>query len=288
MKDVTYSVKLDEELKKKITQFVKESGVTGKEFFAELLEMYELEKRNEGNSYAAELKELDDHLKRVRILCRGLVDETKIEIESVKSDFQRKVEKEKERSESLLHENEELREKVKKLSSELKTMERKNSDLQHELERFKNSSKIQEDLIKEYKNKLETMKTEIENAKSLEQENEKMKEALQDMKGYVESLQREKELLKVKIESLQTTIEGLRKSHSSEIETLKSKGEYERETAVAKERQRCQEKLEKVMNEYAKREAELSNTIRALYAQVDTLRETLSKEKSKKKGKNSR
>ncbi len=287
MGDVTYSVKLDEELKKKLAQFVKDSGVTGKEFFAQLLEMYELEKLGERNRYIVELKELDDHLKRIRSLYKGMLDELRTRIEGVRTDFQHQLEKEREKNIEISQKNEELKKKLNEISSELKKTKQEYSSLQQELKQFKSHAETREALVREYKQKIKNLELELENTETLTQENEKMKEALKDMKEYVESLEKEKSMLKMKLESVQLTLDEIRKRHSVELETLKSKGEYEKESALAQEKQRCQEKIEKIMNAHAKREDELSRTIRTLYSQLDKLRETILKEKRQEKRKGS-
>jgi chromosome segregation ATPase len=290
MSDTTYSVKLDEKLKQKISGFVKESGITAKEFFAKLIEMYEMENQSEKiSNHAREMKELDGHLSRIKAIYANLLEESKIEAEALRDEARRSLQEKEKEGESLKEENKSLKGNLNELKNTIKNLKAENSRLNEEISRLRSTDENKTALISEYKEKINNLNSSISKLKGLSQENEKVRKALKDMKNYVESLEKEKEDLKLKLENLQNTVSNLRKTHSAEIENLKSKAEFERESAVAREKQSCQEKIESLMDDYMKKNEEFSQTLRSLYSQIDELRDELAllksgEKKNKKKG----
>ncbi len=283
MSDTTYSVKLDEKLKEKITTFVKESGVTAKEFFAKLIEMYEIEKYSEkGADHVREFKELENHLSRVRAIYSNLVEEFQSEAEALRDEARKSLHEKEKLEEELKNENKNLKSKLSELSTENKKMKSENARLNDEIKRLRSTDENKNALISEYKEKIESLKSSLSKFEGLVQENEKVKKALNDMKAYVQSLESEKKELKARVESLQSSLSALRKTHATEIENMKAKAEFERESAVAKEKQNCQEKVASLMDEYMKKNEEFSKTLRSLYSEIDDLRDEISRLKSTK------
>ena len=286
MPDETYSVKLDKELKEKIMNFVKDSGMTGKEFFAKLIETYELETTEKNaKSYTREMKELEGHFSRIRALYENLVEEFKIELEASR-DEGRKLLEEK------MHIEEELKNEIKSLSTELKTLrneikklKEEKTDIQRQLDQTLSSNEANKDLVAEYKEKIENSKLALSNLKAIKKENESLKKALEDIKKYVESLEKEKTELKTKNEALQSNLADLRKRHAEEIKNIEAKAEFEKQTAVVEEKQESQKRIEKLMDEQAKKNAEFSETLKTLYEQIDKMRNTILKLKTSKKKK---
>lgn len=282
MADTTYSVKLDEELKRKIMAFVKESGVTGKEFFAKLIEMYEIENKGEkSKNYTREMKELEGHLLRIRALYENLSEEFKIELEASRDESKKALEEKAKIESELKEEVKSLSERIKALDNQIKKTKLESDDLKKQLEDATSRDKTNMDLISEYKEKIGTLKSSIFKLQSFGKENEKLKKGLEDTKKYIESLEKERADLKTKIESLQSTLSTLRKSHNEELENVKTKMDFEKQSAIAKEKQICQEKLENLMNAHMKKNEEFSETLNSLYAQMDKMRGEIAKLRAK-------
>ncbi len=286
MSDVTYSVKLDEDLKKKLTSFVKDSGMTGKEFFAKLIKIYESETIEESTkSYTREMKELEGHLSRIRALYENLVEEFKIELEASRDEGRKSLEEKARTEENLRNEIKSLNAELKTLGNEIKRLREENADLQRQLDQMLSSNEANKTLVTEYKEKIENLKSSLSNLKGIKEENESLRKGLEDVKKYVASLEKEKTDLKMKNEALQSNLESLRKHHAEEIKSIEAKFEFEKQTAVVEEKQECQKRVEKLMDEYAKKNTEFSETLKSLYAQIDEMRNTILKLKTGKKKK---
>ncbi len=282
MADATYSVKLDEELKRKITSFVKESGVTGKEFFAKLIERYEMESREEkSENYTREMKELEGHLLRIRALYENLSEEFKIELEASRDESRKTLEEKGKIESELREEMKSLNERMKSLDDQVKKTKRENDELKKQLERATSTNKTNTDLISEYKEKISTLGSSISKLEAFGKENEKLKKGLEDTKKYIESLEKKRADLKAKIESLQSSLSNLRKSHGEELESLKARMDFEKQSAIAREKQVCQTKIENLMNVHLKKSEEFSETLNSLYAQIDKMRDEIAKLKAR-------
>ncbi len=282
MADVTYSVKLGEELKRKITSFVKDSGVTGKEFFAKLIERYEMENEEENSrNYTREMKELEGHLLRIRALYENLSEEFKVELEASRDEGRKSLEEKAKIENELKEKMKSLNERIKSLDDQIKKTKIENDDLKKQFKHATSTNKVNEDLILEYKEKIRILKSSISRLDSFGKENEKLKKGLEDTKKYIESLEKEREVLKTKNKSLQSIASNLRKSHGEEVENVKARMDFERQSAIAKEKQVCQEKLENLMNAHMKKSEEFSESLVSLYEQIDRMREEISKLKLK-------
>lgn len=284
MSDVTYSVKLDEELKKKLINFVKDSGMTGKEFFAKLLDVYESETAEEtGKTYTREMKELEGHLSRIRALYENLLEEFKIELEASRDEGRKALEEKTRIEEGLRNEIKTLGAELKNLKDETKKLKEQKADLQKQLAQVLNSNEANKTLVVEYREKIENLKSSLSNLKEIKEENEKLKKGLEDLKKYVTSLEKEKTNLEMKNETLQTNLSILRQRHVEEIKSMEAKVEFEKQTAIANERQECQKRVENLMDEFNKKNNEFSETLKSLYAQIDEMRETILKLKMRNK-----
>ncbi|ADZ83884.1 hypothetical protein [Cellulosilyticum lentocellum] len=79
MADVTFGVKVPEELKNELSELMKDSTLSGKEFMGMLLASYKLEKAKEENSlFEGDLKELQTLLKRVQGIYTHMIEKSQL------------------------------------------------------------------------------------------------------------------------------------------------------------------------------------------------------------------
>lgn len=274
MSDTTYSVKIDEELKDKIITAIKNSGATGKEFFTKLIEIYETQ--NEGHeTHVKEFAELEGHLSRIKALCFGLVDDSKLEIEAITSELNKKLdEKDKEISS--------LREQLKALSDELSKAKALNGDIANERDSIGKTAKDLEEkiatnseLLKEYREKINKLELEIRSYEKVKKENETLTAEIEEYKSKLAGLTKEKEEFMNKAENLRLDLERSDGEHKKEIENLAMRSKMEHQTDIMKERQDCQDRLRITMDEQRKQFEEYNSTIKKLYSQIDDMRNTI-------------
>jgi len=279
--DTTYSVKIDEELKDRITNAIKSSGVTGKEFFSKLLEIYESQNAFEG--HIKELAELEGHLSRIKGIFSAILENNKLEIETLRSDFEKRLGEKDNAIESLKVKIEELENENLKLKNSKEEMEKDLNTLKKALKDLGEKTSTNIELVKEYKEKIKKLESELLSYENIKEENEKFKSQLLALTSQLESAEKEKKMLEEKIESLNDEIKRINTEHQKEIENVNLRYKMEHQTEIMKEKQECQERVRLIMDDQRKQFEEYNSTIKKLYAQIDEMRETILSLKLKEK-----
>lgn len=280
MADTTYSVKINEELKDKIINAIKSSGVTGKEFFAKLIESYETQ--NEGHeTHVKEFVELEGHLLRIKALYSGLIEDSRLEIEGMISEMHKKLDEKEKAALS-------LDEKIKSLSESLSKSKAINDELTDErnslkktLKELEEKSETNAELMKAYKEKIKKLESEVESYEKVRDEIESLKKQLEEMKSKIEELTREKSELVIKAENTKMDLERIQIDRKKEIENLTIRSKMEHQTEIMKEKQDCQDRMRIIMDDQRKQFEEYNSTIKKLYSQIDDMRDTILSLKTK-------
>ncbi len=280
MADTTYSVKIDEELKDRIMNAIKNSGVTGKEFFSKLIEIYETQ--NAGHEdRVKELSELEGHLSRIKALYSGLLEDSKLELESVSSEYKKEIEEKERVINSLTEKVKTLSEELSKVKSLLEESENEKNDLKKNLKDLSEKDETNLELIKEYKEKIKKIEMEVESSKAAKVENESLKKQIAEMEKHFEEIEKENKELSNEAENLKSYLEKIQYDHKKEIEGILLRSNMEHQTEIMKEKQECQDRIRAIIEDQRKQFEEYNSTIKKLYAQIDEMRETILSLKTK-------
>ncbi len=280
MADTTYSVKIDEELKDRIMNAIKNSGVTGKEFFSKLIEIYETQ--NAGHEdRVKELSELEGHLSRIKALYSGLLEDSKLELESVSSEYKKEIEEKERVINSLTEKVKTLSEELLKVKSLLEESENEKNDLKKNLKDLSEKDETNLELIKEYKEKIKKIEMEVESSKAAKVENESLKKQIAEMEKHFEEIEKENKELSNEAENLKSDLEKIQYDHKKEIEGILLRSNMEHQTEIMKEKQECQDRIRAIIEDQRKQFEEYNSTIKKLYAQIDEMRETILSLKTK-------
>jgi len=165
MADLTWSVKMPEELKEKVAEKLQESGLSGKEFMESLLNSYELQRvKEERPELLQDLQELEILTKRI---CSVYVNMGE-RITTVLSDKETiykmdlhdkctEIESLKENIKVLSLENEEINNKLLQLENSKATLEKEKAEMEarvmNEIKQLSEINLTNKDLIDEYKQK---------------------------------------------------------------------------------------------------------------------------------------
>jgi myosin heavy subunit len=273
MADSTYSVRIDDQLKDKISDLIKESGLNSKDFMATMVQNYEINKTKEVipllNQDLTELQTLTSRINNIYISIGERINTmSKAKDEEYKSILDKKT--------SLM---DTLQDKISSLE-ELNTMF--NTDVQHlqdaninlELENSKLKKQLQEDtdrlnqvnesnkaLIEEYKDKIDTLsgiveeykgyKVEIEQVKKDLQETSKQKDLLENQNIKLnDSIQRLNTDLQLKEQSHGKEIKSMNAKHEEGIKSLQEKMELKKEKTILDLQKKHQEELQTLNEEY--------------------------------------
>jgi len=292
MSDVTFGVKVPEELKLQIDNLIKDSGLrTGKDFMQSLINSYVLEKTKESLPEVAEdLKELQSLTQRIDNIYLNLgyrIDNiTKAQQEqqqqllgkkdSIILDLQGKIELLSTSKYSLIEEN-----------NNIVNLNNEHIQRVNELTEGNNNIKA---LNEEYKNKIDTMAGIVEEYKGYKVENETVKALLtsqqtdnielkDSLKGKdftvnglnkdIEKLNKEHERAIIELGKSQ---EQLKDKHISDIEQVKDKASIIMDKALLELQKAQQAQLSLDQSKYNKEVQEYQNKYKALLEELEGMR----------------
>ncbi|MEW6040982.1 MAG: hypothetical protein AB1633_05630 [Elusimicrobiota bacterium] len=268
----TWSVKMTDDLKEKISGSLQESGLTGKEFMENLLNTYEQVKK-ERPEITPDLEELETITKRICNIYVNVGERMKTILKD-KDDYHK----------TLITEKADLINTLQKVISELKTSLEEKTNLTKELEeektiiqeeksaielRVENENKQHTEinlsnkaLIEEYKQKndtltgllaeYETYKNQIQNLKkNLDQERDEKKEAQYKARDMEEALNKIKE-----------TLCRTEESYKTQIENIIEQRTFEKEKALLEQEKSLRNELQGIREEY-------NNKIKALLDEIE-------------------
>ena len=260
MADVTFGVKVPEEMKNELSELMKDNSLSGKEFMGLLLASYKLEKgKKENNIFENDLGELQTLLKRVQSIYIHMIEKSQL-------NHQEQINDVKEEIEVHLREKEVLIENCKKAEADLEVNKQKLGKYMIEIEKLKqelkSSNHSKEQLHQQLSNHLllhtkfeeeiSNLKSQLEDSKRLEieieernEENSKLKNRNDELASEIWFLQREIE--KLKEEKLQ-----LENQAKSEITQIKDKHELQLKNSLLEQKLSFKEEIAYLKEEISK------------------------------------
>ena len=270
MGDTTYSVRVPEDLKEKLTQVMQESGLTGKEFVGDLLSLYQLHQAKENVPVAlqTDIDELRQYTSRINHIYANMVERTHQTVQLQKADHEEELEKIKAALAELEGDFQGQKETITQLKQEKEALAAQNHDKEKELttkekeylrsySSMEDNLKVKETLLEEYKEKVESLagivteqKEYKEQAKALEKEAKKAGESL-------EKETKEKQKLAEQLTTSQEQLAEKEKAHQEALATLEEKLTLSCDKQLLKMQQEHQEQLQVLQEGYNTKVKEL-------------------------------
>ncbi len=282
MADVTFGVKVPEELKNELSELMKDSTLSGKEFMGMLLASYKLEKAKEENSlFEGDLKELQTLLKRVQGIYTHMIEKSQLGYQEQLKEIEKKMEEQVAEKEEILLEHKKTKEiledaEKKEFSQlqEIEALKSKLSDVVKEKEQVQQQlnnhlllhTKFEEEitLLKEQVTGYKRLELEIEERNN---ENGKLKNRNDELASEIWFLQREVEKLKEEKNQLET-------KQQQELTQLKDKQELqlrnellEQKLSFKEEISHLKEQITKEKEAYHQLERDYTQKLQDMYKQ---------------------
>ncbi len=282
MADVTFGVKVPEELKNELSELMKDSTLSGKEFMGMLLASYKLEKAKEENSlFEGDLKELQTLLKRVQGIYTHMIEKSQLGYQEQLKEIEKKIEEQVAEKEEILLEHKKTKEiledaEKKEFSQlqEIEALKSKLSDVVKEKEQVQQQlnnhlllhTKFEEEitLLKEQVTGYKRLELEIEERNN---ENGKLKNRNDELASEIWFLQREVEKLKEEKNQLET-------KQQQELTQLKDKQELqlrnellEQKLSFKEEISHLKEQITKEKETYHQLERDYTQKLQDMYKQ---------------------
>lgn len=219
MSDVTFGVKVTEEMKSELSELMKISDLSGKEFMGLLLSTYKIEQaKQEDTWFANDMSELQVLLQRIQNLYLHIGEKSKILLTQNTKQFQEEVT-------TIEKENALLKQTIKDLEDKLEVYKK---SLEDKLEFYKQEKEQQEQIIQKSKEENKKMQKQVEEsqiqAKNYLLLHNKFEQEIRILETQVEELKR----LELEIEERNkenTSLQNRNDELASEVWFLKREAE---------------------------------------------------------------
>lgn len=222
MSDVTFGVKVPEELKKDISKMMQDSGLTGKEFMQSLINVYQVEKTKENiPEVAQDLKELQGLTQRINNIYLNLG----YRIENISKVNEEETKELLSKKESIIvqlqEKNEILKSEKEKIEVTHEEVVNERSDLYQRVNELTDSNLNYKALIEEYKNKIDALSGIVEEYKGFKGENEQLKLQVQKLSNKNNELGNDLSLSEKANEELINSVDKLKEENQQLKEQVK-------------------------------------------------------------------
>lgn len=272
MADVTFGVKVPEEMKNELAEIMKSTQLTGKEFMGLLLTTYKLEQKKQAEDLLVkDIDELQRLLQRIQTMYLNVSERVGLIVEERIGEVEAVVVQKEEEKEALIKEKSLLEEKINNLLKEKEeakdryvALEKAYSELEEQISEQKIQIKQYHTLCEKYEEQIVGLKEENSKWERLEieikernEENERLKVRNDEVSSELWFAQREVEKLK---ELLKQEEDGKNK----ELTTLKEKYDLELQNSLLEQKLVFTNKIEVLKEEQHKVQQELNDRIQNL------------------------
>lgn len=239
MSDVTFGVKVSEEMKNELSQLMKEHALSGKEFMSMLLTSYRLDQaKDETTLFESDIIELQNLTKRIQSIFLNMTEKSKLTYKEEQNALEKVIEAQQIEKEEVIKEKEVLKETLKEFKIRERDGQKREEDLrekvsatQKEVEVLKKQLENNILLHQKFEEEVVQLKEQIDGYKRLEteikernDENTKLKTRNDEIASEIWFLQREVEKLQKEKEQLTEKFIAEQKTYTEQYQ-LKLKNE---------------------------------------------------------------
>lgn len=239
MSDVTFGVKVSEEMKNELSQLMKEHALSGKEFMSMLLASYRLDQaKDETTLFESDIIELQNLTKRIQSIFLNMTEKSKLTYKEEQNALEKVIEAQQIEKEEVIKEKEVLKETLKEFKIRERDGQKREEDLrekvsatQKEVEVLKKQLENNILLHHKFEEEVVQLKEQIDGYKRLEteikernDENTKLKTRNDEIASEIWFLQREVEKLQKEKEQLTEKFIAEQKTYTEQYQ-LKLKNE---------------------------------------------------------------
>lgn len=269
MADVTFGVKVSEEMKNELSELMKNTELSGKEFMNMLISSYKLEKsKKEKSSFTEDINELQRLLNRIQGMYINIGEKAEFIIEDRLEDINQEVVKKEESITSLKKQLEvigcELENKHKeidKLALQVATVSKEKENIVKNLDEAKAQLKNNQLLYTKYESEIEQLKNQISLYGRLELEIEERNEENQKLKNRNDELASDIWFIQRELDKLRETKSVEVSKLEEEIEKIKAQSELELKNQLLEQKLAFNSKLELLKEENFKIQQECARKI---------------------------
>jgi len=256
--DVTWSVRMPEDMKEKMSALINESGLNSKDFMAQVIQAYELKTSKDIQPVLeADIDELAQLTARIHSIFINVCERT-TNIQKQKDDeFDLKLE-EKQKAIAMCNVRIKMYEdKLMKAQDDIKDMERRFDDVCEQRANLNSVCESNMALIQEYKEKNDTLTGLLSEYKEYKTIIEKLQDELEAEKNNRQDLQMKLLESGNEITQLKTQLTSTKRAFEIELKQKLELSEIQKDKEVLQVRKESQQALGSAQKEYAEKTKEL-------------------------------
>lgn len=276
MSDVTFGVKVSEEMKNELSQLMKEHALSGKEFMSMLIASYKLDQaKAEAQLFESDLAELQQLIRRISGIFINMAEKSQLSYKEEQEALERVIQDQQSEKEKIIEEQlalketlKEIKEREKVAQNKLQEKEKEVSVVSKELEVQKTQLKNNLLLHQKFQEEVTRYKEQIKGYQRLEveisernEENTKLKNRMDEMASETWFLQRE-------IEKLQKEKEQLQERHATERQHLQAQFDLRLKNELLEQKIQLSEQVAQLKEEALALKEEKTQLIQDYEAQI--------------------
>ncbi len=281
MADLTWSVKMPEELKEKVAEKLQESGLSGKEFMESLLNSYELQRmKEERPELLQDLQELEMLSKRICSVYINIGERISTVLSDKESlykmdvqDRDTKIETLKENIKELSLENEELKKKSEQAENDKTAIEKEKTHMEarlmNDIKQLSEINQSNKALIEEYKQKNDTLS-------GLLTEYKEYKDKVQDLNVKIDQLRNNNRDLQSGIKDTEHELNTYKdkmaqveERYKQEIENIKNNLIFEKDKALLEQKENMNNQLQELRDKHNAEVDKYNNKLKVLFDELE-------------------
>lgn len=238
MSDVTFGVKVPEELKDQINDMMKASGLVGREFMQQLVDSYIMEQDKVNiPEMAEEIKELQLLTHRINEIYmhigarfQNIIDIKEKEKVKIETEIAKKQDAYEDEKKKYIMMIDNQKRQLSQLEEKHKEITSVNENLKKEIEKANDYNESYKELGKQYKDKIVELEEELENLKQYKEENEQLRESNKVLQEQNDNLASELWFGKREIEKLNEQISKVKKEYEGNLSYINEQHSLEKKT----------------------------------------------------------
>ncbi|MGL4798838.1 MAG: hypothetical protein ACRCWY_05495 [Cellulosilyticaceae bacterium] len=272
MADVTFGVKVSEEMKGELSELMKSTQLTGKEFMNLLVHTYKLEKEKAKESViSSDIDELQRLLQRIQHLYINMNERTQLVVEDRLGEKDEVIQNKDEEIEALKEQIKGLEEKEQEGLKDRQALQEDLVDKDKEIIRLKETIDEQKVQIKQqsmleakFEQEVKRLTEQISQYERLQLEIDERNEEITKLKNRNDELASEVWFMQRENEKLQKEQENTLEKKEHELEEVKSRYVLENKNALLEQKLQFNQKIEILREEQYELQQQLNNKIQEL------------------------
>lgn len=277
MSDVTFGVKVPEELKDQINDIMKSSGLVGREFMQQLVDLYMMETNKEQMpEMSEEIKELQLITHRINEIYINLgsrfqtiINMNEKEKSSIELEVQEKLNNYSEEIKNYIENLNEQKKVTLEIEEKYKAILKENEELKKEIQKLSDHNENYNQLNKEYRNKITKLEEEVEKFKEYKKENQNLSATNSDLQDKNDTLASELWFCKREIEKLNDQFNKKKKEFEKNLEYINEQHNLEKQTIKLELQVQHQRDIELLNQKIVTIQEEYNNKLKDVILQIN-------------------